>query len=350
MSKTIKLQDLKTFCAAALEKAGMRAENAVITADVLADTDAYGTHSHGTKNLFDYLRKVEAGGMKLNADLTVVHDGPAVATLDADASFGMAPAYNAMELAISKAEKLGIGAVLVKNTSHFGAAGYYALMAAKVGMIGIICSNVDSNMGIPGARGKVLGNSPLAYAIPTGKKDPVFLDIAMSTVASLKVVQAKKDGKPVPDTWVTDKEGLPTTDPSNYPDEGAMQAMAGHKGYGLSLLVEILTGVLGGGGVMSEIPPWLFNMEEPNNVSHFCLAVNPAMFVGEEAFNARMEQVVDELHAKPLAKGTDRIYYPGEIEWDRYHKAEKDGIQLPDDVVESLEKLADKVGIEIKWS
>jgi ureidoglycolate dehydrogenase (NAD+) len=349
MSRKIFLEDLKAFCIAALIKSGMNEENAKITAEVLAETDSFGTHSHGTKNLFDYIRKVEAGGMKINGDVKVVADGPAFATIDADNSFGMVPAHTGMSLAIEKAQQSGISCVLVKNASHFGAAGYYSLMAAKAGMIGMVCSNVDSNMGIPGARGKVLGNSPFSYAVPTGEKDPVFLDIAMSTVASLKVIQAKKDGQSIPDSWITDKDGLPTTDPSNYPDEGAMQPMAGHKGYGLSLLVEILTGVLSGGSVMSEIPSWLFNMESPNAVSHLCIVINPKMFGSVDIFNNRMERVVDELHSKPLAKGNNKIYYPGEIEWLRHNSAKKSGIPLPGDVADSLEKLSEKTGIKIEW-
>ncbi len=349
MGRKITLENLKDFCEKALVKEGMNAADAKVTAEVLATTDALGTHSHGTKNLFDYFRKVEAGGMKLNADVKVVSDAPAVATIDGDCAFGMVPAYKAMMLAIEKAKITGIAAVLVKNTSHFGAAGFYPLLAARENMIGMICSNVDSNMGIPGAKGKVLGNSPFSYAVPSGDKDPVFLDIAMSTVASLKVVQARKDGKQIPPTWITDKDGLPTSDPSHYPEQGAMAPMAGHKGYGLSLLVEILTGVLGGGGVMGEIPSWLFSMDTKNNVSHLCIVIDPAKFVGADAFNHKMENVVDDLHSKPLAKGTERIYAPGEIEWGRYHKAMSEGVDIPDDVAANLEKLEKKSGIKIEW-
>ena len=189
----------------------------------------------------------------------------------------------------------------------------------------------------------------MSYAVPAGVNPAVFLDIAMSSVASLKVVQAKKDGKCVPDTWITDENGLPTTDPGRYPDVGAMQPMAAHKGYGLALMVELLTGGLSGGGIMKEVPSWLFSMEEKNNVSHTFIVIDVCKFIEISLFQERMEEIVDYLHSVPKAKGTDRIYYPGEMEWDRYTSAENSGIALPEDVEESLRLLSEESGIPITW-
>lgn len=346
----IPLEDLKSFCADALIQEGMHEEYARITAEVLAETDALGTHSHGTKNLHNYIRKMRAGGMALNAEPVVLKEGPGYALIDGKAAIGMVPAYKAMELAIQKASECGIASVVVKNTSHFGAAGYYANMASNKNMIGLAFSNVDTNMTIPGARGKVIGNNPMSYGVPAGHYSPVFLDIAMSSVASLKVVQARKDGKPVPDTWIIDGEGLPTTDPSRYPEEGAMQPMAAHKGYGLALMIEILTGVLSGGGIMSEVPSWLFSMETKNNVSHNFIVIDVSKFMEPDEFNQRMEGVVNYLHDIPKAKGTERIYYPGEMEWDKYRKVNAEGLSLPEDVAASLQGLADDFGLTVPWA
>ena len=341
--------ELKAFCRQALIKEGMNEEYAQISAEVLSETDCFGTHSHGTKNLHNYIRKIRAGGMALNALLEALKEGPGYALLDAGSLIGMVPAYKAMELAVRKARDTGIASVVVRNASHFGAAGYYAVMAAKKDMIGLVCSNVDANMTVPGARGKVIGNNPIAYGVPAGSYPPVFLDIAMSTVASLKVIQARKDGRSIPDTWIIDGEGLPTTDPGRYPDVGAMQPMAAHKGFGLALMVEILTGVLSGGGIMTEVPSWLFKMEEPNNVSHMFIAVDISKFMDLNGFNKRMETLVDYLHTAPKAKGTERIYYPGEMEWERYKAAQEKGLILPQDVVEALEGLQEESGIAIRW-
>lgn len=347
--KVIKLNDLKKFCKAVLIKEGMNEAEAEITADVLSETDGYGTHSHGTKNLHNYIRKMRAGGININGNYQVIREGPGFVLLDADSSIGMVPARRAMKSAIDKAKECGISCALVRNATHFGAAGYYANMASEENMIGIVCSNVDANMTIPGAKGKVIGNNPIAYSVPAGRYRPIFLDIAMSTVASLKVIQAKKDGSSIPDTWITDADGLPTTDPGNYPEIGAMQPMAAHKGYGIALLVELLTGVLSGGGVMKDVPSWLFNMESKNDVSHTFIAIDISKFMDINLYCQRVENVIDTLHTTPLAKGTDRIYYPGEIEWERYERTLKEGLLLPKDVEESLNSLHEESGVDICW-
>lgn len=347
--KVIKLNDLKKFCKEVLIKEGMNETEAEITADILSETDGYGTHSHGTKNLHNYIRKIRLGGINIKGNYQVKSEGIGYALIDADSSIGMVPAHKAMEIAINKAKECGISCALVQNASHFGAAGYYANMASKENMIGIVCSNVDANMTIPGAKGKVIGNNPISYSIPAGRYRPIFLDIAMSTVASLKVIQAKKDGIMIPDTWITDDNGLPTRNPGNYPEEGAMQPMAAHKGYGLALLVELLTGVLSGGGVMKDVPSWLFSMESKNDVSHMFIAIDVSKFMDINLFYQRVENVIDTLHATPLAKGTDRIYYPGEIEWERYERVLKEGLLLPEDVEESLNAMHEESGVDIYW-
>ena len=210
-------------------------------------------------------------------------------------------------------------------------------------------SNVDANMTIPGARSKVLGNNPFAYALPAAAHRPVFLDVALSAVASLKVVQARKDGVSIPAGWIVDKDGLPTTDPSHYPEEGAMLPMAAHKGYGLALMVEALTSLLGGGAMMTQVPSWLFCLAEPNQVSHMFLCIDPACFVGADAFRARVDEAIERVHSADRAAGCGRLYYPGEIEWERYERAVREGICLPDDVAASLQKLAEDTGLKAPW-
>lgn len=349
MSK-IRLCDLKDFCKKALIKEGMKEEYAGIVSEVLAETDAFGTNSHGTKNLHNYLKKFRAGGIDIQGEPEIVREGPAFALLDAHRTLGMIPSVQAMELACRKAETEGIAIAAVRNSCHFGAAGYYANIAAKRGLIGISMSNVDPNMTAPGARGMLLGNNPFAYAAPADTVPSVFLDIAMSNVASLKVVQARKDGKEIPSAWIVDRNGLPTTDPSHYPEEGAMQPMAAHKGYGLAVMVELLTGILSGGctSMGGEIVSWCFEMEKPNNVCHTFMAVDPRLFLGEEAVSRRVEAMADTLRKAPKAEGTERIYMPGEIEWDRHVLAEKEGICLPADVEDSLKGLAEESGIALK--
>ena len=171
----------------------------------------------------------------------------------------------------------------------------------------------------------------------------------MSNVASLKVFQARAEGRKIPDTWIVDKDGLPTDDPSRYPDEGAMQPMAGHKGYGLAVMVDAFTGVLSGGetSMGGGIPSWILNLAAPNNACHTFIAVNAAMFCDEGEYAERVEAMAEKLRGLPKAKGAQRIYLPGEMEWERYAKAEREGLELPGDLLESLQGLASDSGIPL---
>ena len=351
MPKNISVKEFKRFCIACCEHEGMSRENAEITAEVLCETDCFGTNSHGAKNLYGYIKKQRAGGMDFKAEPEIVCEGAAYALMDAHSCMGMVAGWRAMELAMAKAKESGIALVTVRNSTHFGAAGFYANMAAKAGMVGISFSNVDPNMTVPGARGMILGNNPFAYASPLSNGQSVFLDIAMSNVASLKVVQARKDGVKIPDTWIVDKDGVPTTDPSHYPEEGAMQPMAAHKGYGLAVMVELLSGVLSGGGISSagEIKSWCFSPETPNNVCHTFIAVDVEKFAGSEGYLSRSNTLVNALHDTPKAKGKDRVFLPGEIEWEK-HTRWSDVVELPDAVAESLEQMSEDLGIAIEWN
>lgn len=344
----IKIDDLKRFCEEALTCEGMKADHAKAVAEVLAETDAYGTHSHGTKNLHNYIRKLRAGGADIKGGPAVVAEGPGFAVINAGNTLGMISSVMAMNMACDKAEQAGIALVTVNNSCHFGAAGYYANMAAERGMIGLALSNVDPNMTAPGARSMMIGNNPLAYSAPAISTPSVFLDIALSNVASLKVVQARKDGVTIPNTWIVDKDGLPTTDPGKYPEEGAMQPMAAHKGYGLAVMVDLLTGILSGGAtsIGGGIVSWVFELDKPNKVSHSFIAINPKLF-GINDLADRTEKMAGQLREAPRAKGADRIYTPGEIEWAKHARAGKEGIDLPTDVEESLQGLADELSFKL---
>ncbi len=342
----MKLEKLKAFCAAALVKAGASEKDAATVAEVLSVTEAWGIHSHGVKNLYGYLNKCEKGGANLKARPEIVRESAAAALIDAKTSLGMISSTEGMELAIRKAETAGIGMVVVTNSTHFGAAGYYANMAARKGLIGIAMSNVDPNMTIPGARNKAIGNSPFSFAAPSETVPSVFLDIAMSNVASLKVIKAKNEGARVPLTWIVDENGKPTDDPSQYPDKGALLPVGFHKGYGLAFMVELLTGIAAAAptSTSGRIPSWCFAPEKPNNVTHTFIAVNPAAFA-EGSIAKRTEEYACLLRNLPKAEGTDRIYTPGEIEWERYAASEEEGVTIPDDVEAELRKTAEKYGL-----
>ncbi len=343
-------QVLEQFAIEAMRRYGLREEDARLSAHILVLTDTWGVHTHGTRQLRPLLKNFPIGRLNAQANPEVVREGGAWALMDAHHSVPFVTAHRAMELAIQKAKTVGMGYVGVIHTSHFGAAGYYATMAAEQGMIGLAMCNADPNMVVPGGRGKVLGTNPIAYAVPNGKNKPIFLDIATSAAAANKIIRAKLLGQSIPEGWLVDAEGRPTTDPNHFPENGALMPMAAHKGYGFALLVEVLSGVISGAALTREQPSWIPNMPNnppgPANQGQAFIAIDAGIMLSPEEFAGRMEWLSDYIHATPTAAGTDRIYLPGEIEWEKREKALREGMVLPPDVVDSLTGLAQDVGIE----
>lgn len=339
--------ELRSFCQAACEHFGYSPEIAALTAQVLTESEMMGTHSHGTKNLLNYLRKGEAGGIVVNAEVQVLKEGPAWALMDGGAGIGMAAGVRSMELAIKKAAQCGIAMVNVRNSTHYGASGYYACMAAKKGMVGISVSNTEPNMCIPGGKGREIGNSPFAIAFPQKSGYPLYLDIALSAVAALKIEQARRDGKAMPDTWAVDKDGFPTTDPEDFFNGGAAQPMAAHKGYGLSMAIEILTGVLSGGAILHEMTSWLWDLPSHNQVSHSAIAIDISKFMGLDSFEERLGAYTASIRHSPARRDSSGILLPGELEIRRYQRAEEEGVPLPPDVRDNLLELSRLSGVPI---
>jgi ureidoglycolate dehydrogenase (NAD+) len=342
----VSASDLEAFCREAMRKAGVRDEDARLTAEVLVTTDTWGTYTHGTRQLRGLLKCLRGGRLDAAARFEIVAEGPCWAMVDGHFAMPPATAYRSMELAIRKAKESGIGYVGVKHSSHFGAAGFYANMAARNDMIGISMCNVDPCMTVPGARGKVIGTNPIAYAVPAGNGRSVYLDIATSAVAATKIFNARSQGERIPDTWLVDDDGVPTTDPSIFPEHGAQLPMAGHKGYGFAVLVEILSAVLTGASVLSQVKGWTQDTTEKTDQGHAFIAVNVGAMMALPLFTDRMEGLVGEIHGSPKAKGAERIYLPGEMEWDRREAALKNGMVLPAYVVENLRGLASDLGLD----
>ncbi len=347
---TVFPKDLEAFVIEAMQRYGIREADARLSAEILVTTDTWGVHTHGTRQLRPLMKNFPTGRLDAEAIAEVSREGGAWALLDGHHALPFVSAHHAIELAIQKAKVSGIGYVSVIHTSHFGAAGYYAVMAAEQGMIGIAMCNADPNMVIPGAKGKVLGTNPIAYAVPAGKNKPVFFDIATSAAAANKVIRAKLLGESIPEGWLVNADGEPTTDPSGFPETGALMPMANHKGYGFALLVEVLAGVMTGASLTKDQPSWVPNVpgNPPGKVNQgqMFIAIDAGAMLTPAIFDERMEWLADYLHDSPKAKGSDRIYLPGEVEWEKRELALKDGMILPPDVVDNLKGLAEDIGIK----
>jgi ureidoglycolate dehydrogenase (NAD+) len=347
-AKRVSAEKLKAFCIDALQSAGLSYDDAETAAQVLVTTDTWGTFTHGTHHLRNYITKIRAGGIDPKAKPQIVREGPGWAIIDGHAAIGMVTGCRAMELAIQKAATDGIGYVGVRNSTHFGGAGYYATLALPHDMMGIAMSNVDPIMVAPGGRVSVIGNNPFAYATPAGEEYPIFLDIALSAVASTKIHTAKALGKSIPADWIVDAEGLPATEIGDWPSVGSMLPMAGHKGYGLAILVEVLAGVLTGAAVTQEVKGWMAQVSEPPGTGHSFIAIDVGRIMPIGAFKQRMDSMIQGIKASPKAKGADRIWLPGEMEWERRKVALREGIPLPEVVLESLAKLSQEIGRDLQ--
>ena len=349
--KKIHLGQLHDFSEKVMTKCGLSDADARTVADVLVGTDTFGVMTHGTKNLYGYAQKLLAGGLDAKAQPSIEKQGPAWAILNGNRAMGMVSASRAMEIAIEKAKNVGIAYVGVKNSCHFGAAGYYANLAAQQGMIGIVMSNADPIMAVPGGCGVSIGSNPFSYAAPIGDGKSVFLDIALSNVAALKVIMAKEKGETMPADCLIDHEGHPTTDPNTFPEHSSLAPMAAHKGYGLAVMVEILSAVMTGAGFLSQVKSWNLDMATPNNVGHAFIALDVGQMMDMPEFEARMAALCDELHNAKRAAGTKQIFMPGEMEWAKRERAiAQDAIELNDAMVENMEKLSRQFDIELNWA
>jgi LDH2 family malate/lactate/ureidoglycolate dehydrogenase len=193
----------------------------------------------------------------------------------------------------------------------------------------------------------MLGTNPIAYAFPAGTNRTVFLDIATSVVAVSKVFAAKAEGKEIPDNWLVNGEGLATNDPNGYPEQGAILPMAGHKGYGIALFIEVLSAVVTGALFTMDVPCWVRDFSQPANQGHAFIAIDIHKIMPMDQFQSRMDKLITQIHDAPKATGTDRIFLPGEMEWEHYEQALKKGIELPEHVVINLRKLSEE--FEVDW-
>ena len=240
-------------------------------------------------------------------------------------------------------DQCGVAFVALRNTGHIGAAGHYALEAAKVGCLSMVTGNDMPSVAAPGSTKAVLGSNPLAYAIPTGG-DPVLLDMATAAVAGGKVYAAYQRGESIPATWLIGPDGLPTTDGSLYPHAAALAPMAGHKGYGLGLWCEVLSALIPGGAMTWQVGSWIFDAPSKpslHNASFFVADVDA--MTDRAVFNHRMKALIDEIHAAPTAEGVASVLIPGEREFQTARDAAQNGIAIPEDVRIKLRECADLV-------
>ena len=317
-----------------LVKAGLPEEQADKTADLLIFADERGVHSHGAVRMQYYSERALKGGYNLKPNLSFEKTGPASGIYHGDNALGHYVSYQAMKKAIELAKTSGIGVVGVKEMGHSGAIGYYAHQAALEGMVALTVCQSDPMVVPFGGTEPYFGTNPIAFSAPRKDGSPILFDMATTVQAWGKILDARSKNKSIPDSWAVDKNGAPTTDPFKV---NALLPMAGPKGYGLMMMVDILSGSLLGLPFGKHVTSMYKDLSEYRRLGQLHLVINPEYFGGKEQFLEKISQMVEELHDNPPAEGFDKVYYPGEIQIDVMKQYKKTGIPVTKEILDYLE-------------
>jgi L-2-hydroxycarboxylate dehydrogenase (NAD+) len=335
---------LRGFAGRVLRAAGLDGEHAAVTAGGLVEANLRGVDTHGVFRLPQYVEAIRTGQVNPRPRVRVAGRRGATALVDADGGYGFGPSLLAADVAVEIARSHGVAAAGVRNSHHFGAAAIYALRVSNAGMIGLVTTNASPTMGPPGGVRPVVGNNPVACAIPRrAPRPPIVLDMAMSEVAQGKIRVAALEGRAIPPGWAYDARGLPTTDPVEALRAGLLAPIGRHKGYGLAVVSEVLAGVLTGSPFGAEADS---HGRRAGGVGHLVMAIDPDHFLDREQFDAGVERLAEEIKAVPRAEGVEAVYLPGEPEWIAFQERRRSGIPLSREVARRLEALADEVGVE----
>jgi len=344
MSERIDADRLQEVAAAVYRSIGVPEQDAWLAADTLVQADLWGHQSHGLLRLGWYYARLQSGAMKAVTHTTMEVDAGAVAVMDGHDGMGQVIARRAVDEAVSRARKHGVGVVSVRNSNHFGTCMYYTRIAAQQGCVMILMSNAGPNMAPWGGLKKKIGTNPWSIAVPGGDYGPVVMDMANSGVARGKIYLANKRRESIPDHWAVDAQGRPTTDPQAAL-EGFILPMAGHKGYVMGAMVDILSGVLSGSKFLDKVHG-PYDPVNPSGAGHFMVALNVEAFQPLSEFHERMDAYITSLKDVPLAAGHAQVFYPGEMEKMADAENRRLGLQLPSDTLSDVARVAELAGVQ----
>lgn len=338
---------LRSWAVAVLEAVGVGRVDGDLVADSLVAADVWGVSTHGVTRLPIYVRRMRQGLIKVRPRVTVDRLAPSSAIVDADDGPGQIATTRAIDEAIDLARSTGAGVVAVRNSNHFGAAAYYTRRAAAAGMVGIALSHAEADVVPYGGRTAALGTNPLSIAVPgADETPPIVVDMATSGVAMGKVLLARQDGVPIPDDWAVDAEGRPTTDPHAA---RAVVPAAGPKGYGLAVIIDLLSSLLTGAGAGPDVRRMYDDFTAPQGLGHLVAAIDITRFVPLATFRAGVSAYVTRLTAVAPVEGVDRVRAPGEVEADAERRNRRDGVPLSPAVATALRELGESVGQPVPW-
>lgn len=357
MDQIFKLQFLEDFTLNIFRKIGCPEKEAALATKVLLSADLRGIDSHGIARLSGYVRLWEAKRINANPQIKIVHETQSTAVLDGDGGLGLVVAPRAMEVAIEKALKVGTGWVAVKNSNHFGIAGYHAMMALQHDMIGLAMTNASPLVAPTFSVERLLGTNPIAVAIPAETQPPFVADFATTTAANgkLEILQRKNSDAPL--GWIQKKNGDPSTNAHELKDGGALIPLGSdrehgsHKGFCLGAWVDIFSAVLSGANYGPWVPPFVSFLSPPadpvgDGIGHFFGAMRIDAFRPATEFKSHMDNWINRFRSAKTIDGQDRVIIPGDPERETNEERIKNGIPVNEKVVEDLKSLSEKFGIK----
>ncbi|MFC3879242.1 Ldh family oxidoreductase [Algoriphagus namhaensis] len=354
---TYAYEKLHDFTFQLLCKIGCPPDQAKTASDVLLSADLRGVDSHGVARLSGYVRLWQKGRINPTPNIKITYETPSTAVVDGDGGLGLVVAPFAMKVAMEKAEKVGTGWVSVKNSNHYGIAGYHSMMALEKDMIGISLTNASPLVAPTFSQERLLGTNPISVAIPAKNQPPFVADMATTTAANGKLEILQRKGMDTPTGWVQDKTGLPTTSANGVKDGGALLPLGGdrehgsHKGYALGSVVDILSAVLSGANYGPWVPPFVAFLDpDPNpvgeGIGHFFGAMRVDAFRPADEFKSHMDNWITRFRNAKPTPGNDKVLIPGDPERELEAIRIKEGIPLLDPVVKDLTELGEKFGVK----
>jgi LDH2 family malate/lactate/ureidoglycolate dehydrogenase len=348
LDRNIPVKDLQDYLTKLFAQTGMGGEDAAYCAYALVQTNLWGIDSHGVLRAPVYLDRLITRAVNPTPTILPVRGDMALEVLDGDDGMGFVVGKAAMERAIILADQFNLGAVGVVRSNHFGAAALYAQLATQRGMVGIVMTSVMPNIVAPGGSRPITGNNPIAVGIPTFGEFPFMLDISLSNAAGGKLLLASKKGEKIPLNWATDKHGHPTDDPDEA-FAGFLLPVGGHKGLGLSYMVDLLSGLITGGAFQYAIKSMYKNPEDPSLTGHFMIVINPLALMSQEALTARMADYVKTIKESPMWDENQEMILPGEMEYRKSQTRQRDGIPVPPNLYDDLVAMGEKLGVAITF-
>jgi LDH2 family malate/lactate/ureidoglycolate dehydrogenase len=354
---TYSYAQLYQFTLEMLIKIGCPEDQAKIGTEVLLSADLRGVDSHGVARLSGYVRLWEKSRINSTPNIRVVHETPSTAVVDGDGGLGLVVAPFAMKVAIEKAKIAGTGWVAVKNSNHYGIAGFHAMMALEHDMIGISLTNASPLVAPTFSKERLLGTNPIAVAIPAKDQPPFVADMATTTAANGKLEILQRKNQDTPTGWVQDKDGQETTSANGVKDGGALLPLGGdrehgsHKGYALGAIVDIFSAVLSGANYGPWVPPFVAFLEpDPNpvgaGIGHFFGAMRVDAFRPADEFKAHMDNWISRFRAAKPTPGNEKVLIPGDPERELEAIRRVEGIPLLEPVVKDLTALGEKFGVK----